>query len=176
MRGKLDLFSLMAIFFLLILPSPILAESSYVLPYPSFMPGNIFYKINFIQEKLDKYWYFGNFSKFTYNLKLADKYLIEAKTLFEYKQYLLANEALKKSDKYFIEVHLFLGKAKLEGKNTTEKEQILKEAAIKHGEILEQLKVQVPKEFLWEPEKEKSTPLFLWEEIDHSIEIRRSCQ
>ena len=66
------------------------AESQYVLPYPSAMPGSFLYKLNLVQEEILRYWYFGDFGQFKYNLGLSDKYLVEAKTLFEYKQYLLA--------------------------------------------------------------------------------------
>src|ERR1700749_87312 len=77
------------------------ADSPYVLPYPSFMPGTIFYKIDRVIEIFEKYWYFGDFGQFTYNLKESDKYLVQAKTLFEYQQYLLAMVALQQSDAYF---------------------------------------------------------------------------
>lgn len=149
------------------------AGSTYVLPYPSEMPGSKWYFLYQVVERIEKDWYFGDFASFEYNLKYADKYLVEAKTLFEYDQYLLGQQAIKKSDAYFIKTHRSLEKAKLEGKNITEKEHILKEAVIKHSMVLEQLKIHVPKEFLWEPEKEKSTPLFLWEQIDHAVAIRR---
>src|SRR3990167_6873899 len=88
----------------------IYAQSSYVLPYPGEMPGNKVYKLNLIKEKLEKYFYFGNFSQFNYNLKYADKYLVEAKTLFEYKQFLLGDSALKKSDSYFKNLKIILYK------------------------------------------------------------------
>src|SRR5687768_12398331 len=82
-------------------PASTLAQSDYVLPYPSSMPGSSLYKIRLIFEEINKYWYFGNISQFTYNLRQSDKYLIEAKTLFEYKQYFLAYQALEKSNHYF---------------------------------------------------------------------------
>lgn len=158
-----------------ICPSSAFAKSNYVLPYPSFMPRSMFYNVHLAWEKIGQYWYFGNFSQHAYNLKLADKYLVESKTLFEYKQYLLAYQALKKSDEYFIAAYRFLGKAKQEGKNIKDKEQILKEAAFQHMEMLEQIKKQVPEQFNWQPEKDKPTFLFLREQINKAIEIRRSC-
>src|SRR3989344_6985672 len=81
----------------------VFAQSDYVLPYPSQMPGNKFYTINQVIEKVSYFWYFGSFGQFKYNLKKADKYLVEAKTLFEYKQFLLGYQALKKSDGHFKE-------------------------------------------------------------------------
>ena len=141
---------------------PAFAESSYVLPYPSFMPGSIFYKLNLVKEEVLKYWYFGNFGQFYYNLKQSDKYLVEAKTLFDYKQYLLAYKALRKSDRYFEKI----------GKNILEKKTRLKEAAQKHIEELTKLKSNVPSTFNWIPERNSPTILKLWESIDMSIRLR----
>lgn len=156
-------------------PQLTVAQTQYVLPYPSFMPGSTLYTFHLAWEKIGKFWYFGNFSQFVYNLKLADKYLVEAKTLFEYKQYLLAHKALKKSDGYFVVAYRYLGKAKQEGKNISQKEETLKEASLKHVEILEQIKKNVPEQFVWTPEKDKQTQLFLWKQIGEAIEVRKSC-
>ena len=156
------------------LPSNAFAESSYVLPYPSAMPGNIFYKLNLIKEEILKYWYFGDFGQFHFNLKRSDKYLVEAKTLFDYKQYLLALLALQKSDKYFGKIYPNLLSAKNKGKKLAEKETIFKEAAKKHIEELTKLKSSVPSVFAWTPERELPTNLKLWESIDTSILLRRA--
>ncbi len=151
---------------------PVLAQSTYVLPYPSSMPGNKFYSIHLVWEKVSKYWYIGNLSQFVYNLQLADKYLVEAKTLFEYKQYLYAHMALLKSDFYFENTYPFLTYAQKYGVNTTEKEALFREAGQKHSEILLKIKQEVPKEFVWTPEKEVPMTLFLWEVIDRSLDKR----
>lgn len=149
------------------------AESSYVLPYPSFMPGSPFYKLNLIKEEILKYWYFGNFGQFTYNLKQSDKYLIEAKTLFEYKQYFLAYNALKKSEKYFSDIYPALLRAKNENKNIVQKEAILKAAALRHIEVLNVIKEQVPRQFVWRPEKSSPTTLNFHSEIEKSIKVKK---
>lgn len=162
-------------FLVLLHPKNVLAESSYVLPYPSYMPGSSFYKIHLVQEKIEKYWYFGNFGQFIYNLKEADKYLVEAKTLFEYKQYLLAVKALEKSNTYFIDASRILNKTKLAGKNISEKENILKEASLKHQEVLRVIKEDIPEDFIWSPEKIEPTHLLLWKNIDVAIAVRESC-
>lgn len=172
LKIKLLIFLIVLFIIQIIFPFKVYAESSYVLPYPSYMPGSFYYKTHLILEKLEKYWYLGNFSQFSYNLKLSDKYLVEAKTLFEYKQYLLAHVAVKKSDDYFDKASLFLDKAREEGKNIAQKEKIFKEASYKHIEILEKIKQSVPESFVWTPEKEKETILFLWMQIDTSIDIR----
>ena len=121
---------------LFIIAKPSYASSSYVLPYPSTMPGNVFYKIHLVEEALLKYWYFGNFGQFTYNLKESDKYLVEAKTLFEYNQYLLGYQALEKSDTYFSRTLPYLLKAQNEGKDISANRQLLSQAALKHQQTL----------------------------------------
>lgn len=147
-------------------------SSNYVLPYPSVMPGSKTYKLHLLWEKLMKYWYFGNFAQFRYNLNQSDKYLVEAKTLFEYKQYLLAYSALQKSDLYFKEAPLYLKKALKENKNVVQKQNVFKSAEKKHLEVLNDLISQVPLKFEWKDEKSSSITLDLHKAIINSIEIR----
>lgn len=148
------------------------AASNYVFPYPSTMPGSIFYKIHLLQEALLKYWYFGNFGQFNYNLKESDKYLVEAKTLFEYNQYLLGFSALKKSDSYFINTLPNLINAQNKNKNVSAYRQLLSEAAGKHIEVLTKLEQEIPESFTWAPEKSLPTRLNLKSLIENSIKIR----
>lgn len=157
----------------LLFPRSIFAESPYVLPYPSVMPGSIFYKLNLIQEEILKYWYFGDFGQFKYNLSQSDKYLVEGKTLFDYKQYLLAFQALQKSDKYFEKIKPAILSAKKNGKNTTDKEKLLKEAAEKHIEELSKLKQNLPATFEWEPERQHPQTLNLQEAFENYIKARQ---
>lgn len=149
------------------------ADSPYVLPYPSAMPGSIFYKLNLIQEEILKYWYFGDFGQFKYNLAQADKYLVEAKTLFDYRQYLLAYQALQESDSYFKKIEPTIVSAKKNGKNITDKEKLLKQAAEKHTEELLKLQQALPSTFEWKPEKQQSQILNLKAAFEISIEERQ---
>lgn len=151
------------------------AQSSYVLPYPSYMPGNLLYKVHLGLEYFEKYWYFGNFGQFAYNLKQSDKYLVEAKTLFEYKQYFLGVRALRKSDSYFNAALHFLQKASSKGINITGKKELFKNAGLKHNEVLLDIKSEVPQNFLWEPEKQSSSRLNIWDDIDNSLKVIKSC-
>lgn len=160
---------ILVIFFLF--PSYTFAD--YVLPYPSVMPGSALYKFNLAKESLLKFWYFGDFGKFNYNLRQSDKYLVESKTLFEYKQYLLGYKALVKSDDYFIKTLPNLNSAQKNGKNVNNDREILKNAALKHVETLSNLIKDVPETFIWKPEKEKPTVLNMEEEINQSISIRQ---
>lgn len=152
---------------------PAIAESTYVLPYPSVMPGNFFYKIHILEEKLQSLWHFGSFGKFSYNLKLADKYLVEAKTLFEYKQYLLATKALSKSNYYFSQIPKTLSDAISEKKIIIEKQDLFKRAAEKHIEVLTSLGKTLPSVFLWQPEDGTNETLLLQKQIDQSLELRK---
>ena len=161
------------VFLFFLFPRNIFAESSYVLPYPSVMPGSIFYNLNLIQDELLRFWYFGDFGQFKYNLAQSDKYLVESKTLFDYKQYLLAHQALQKSDIYFKKIEPNLLSAKSNGKNTVDKEKLLKEAAGKHIEELRKLKIALPPTFEWKPEKQQSKTLNLLEAFGSSIRIRQ---
>lgn len=163
---------LLIFLFTLSFPKITFAQSDYVLPYPAVMPGSKLYLLQEMKNTALQYWYFGNLAQFTYNLKQADKYLVEAKTLFEYKQYLLADAALKKSDHYFQKLSYFLENAKRENKNISEKKLILRSASSKHIEVLKKLKDDLPESFNWQPEKDEATELNLKEEIEESIRMR----
>lgn len=151
----------------------VFAQSDYVLPYPSQMPGGKFYTINQVIEKVSYFWYFGNFGKSYYYQRLSDKYLVEAKTLFEYKQYLLAYKSLLKSNQYFEKIYPCLISAKIEGKDISEKQEKFRQESLKHLEELNKLKNSTPKEFLWTPEKVKPTLLNVHSLIEASINIRK---
>lgn len=153
--------------------TPVFAQSNYVLPYPSSMPGSLFYKAHLVFERVSKYWYFGNFGQFDYNLKMADKYLVGAKTLLEYKQYLLGYKSLQKSDFYFSYILPSLIEAEKNNKNIVQKSLVLKEAAGKHIETLEKMELDTPAIFNWQPEKSLPTTLYLKEAIINSILLRK---
>lgn len=148
------------------------AFAAYVLPYPSTMPGNKLYRISRVVDQLKKYWYFGNIAQIKYHLGLADKYLVEAKILMEYKQYLLATDAINRSDREFLQLPKYLGDAKKEKKDMSLSEALIVEAAEIHRSVLSRLESAVPEQFIWTPEKEKPTELRLNELLRASEEIR----
>lgn len=174
MVKKVFLSFLFAIVSIFILHSPSFAESSYVLPYPSYMPGNFMYKPRILISEISKFIYFGDFGKYDYNLKESDHYLVEAKTLFDYDQYLLAVGALKKSDNYFNKIYPNLLNAKRNGKDISEKEMILKEASRRHMEELGHLRGNLPAKIDWVPEDSPPTSLELEKIINESIDIRNT--
>lgn len=167
-------YTLLLIFIVLIIPSKVYSDniSDYVLPYPSAMPGSLFYIIHTTWEEIQNYWYFGNISKFKYNLKLSDKYLVEAKTLFEYDQLLLGKEALLKSDNSFKEAVHYLTNAAKEKKDISEKRKMLNSASKKHMEILNALKSDLPEYFTWELKNGQRVKLMLHEDINTSVYTR----
>lgn len=147
-------------------------KAEHILPYPSFMPGNKLYWITRVFDKVKRPFYFGNISSYKYHLSLADKYLIEAKTLFEYKQYLLAVDALARSDVEFVNVPVYIKRAKAEHKDMRNFEIQYQEAAVVHQQVLERLLAELPDQFLWTPEKKSPTNLPLRDLIYKSISLR----
>lgn len=168
---KIVVYLLLATSYLLLATS---AQADYVLPYPSFMPGNKIYRISRVVDQLKKYWYFGSIAQTKYHLGLADKYLVEAKTLLEYKQYLLGVDALKRSDSEFQQLPDFVAKAEKEQKSMKNFTSLIFEAAIMHKTVLSTLESSVPVDFIWTPEKEKPTELNLKSILQVSEEIRNS--
>lgn len=146
--------------------------ADYMLPYPSFMPGNKIYTLSRIWDKLNGYWYFGSIAQTKHHLALADKYLVEAKTLFEYKQYLLAADALARSDREFKSIEPSIATAVKEGKDVEKLRSTLREAAAEHIAVLTRLKQTLPESFNWSPEKKPATELFIWRLLNDSTSIR----
>ena len=128
---------------------------AYTLPYPSYMPGHKLYRISRTLDKMKSFWYWGERSQTKYHASLADKYLVESKTLFEYQQYLLATDALKRSNEQVMKI----------SSRSTEQMQA-------HKVILERLKLLLPEDFLWQPEKESPTQLLLHKLLDEAIQLR----
>jgi hypothetical protein len=173
MKRMAKFFLLVLLFLWLALPTRAIAqESSYVLPYPSYMPGNPFYLPKIFINKLSSVLYFGDFGKLEYSLKQSDHYLVEAKTLFEYKQYLLGSRALEKSNYYFDKIPDNLRSAERNGKDISEKEALIAEAARKHREVLTRLKAELPEEFVWTPEKSEPTKIDFRTLLNQSLNIR----
>lgn len=141
------------LFFLHVVSAGVYAESTYVLPYPSEMPGSKLYRVQQLMEIINKYWYFGDFGQFIYHKKYADKYLVQAKILFEYKQYLLGYASLQRSDFYFSQIFTDLKEAQQHGKDISTNRKVLSEAALKHIEELRKMQVVAPKKIKWVSEK-----------------------
>jgi hypothetical protein len=144
-------------------------RAAYTLPYPSFMPGNKLYKISRFVDQLNNWWYFGNIAQIKYHLGLSDKYLVEARTLLEYKQYLLGVDALRRSTKEFQSIPVFVKRGRSEGKDLTSIIKNIEEASVLHTHELETMNDTSPEKFLWVPEKEPPTELRLHDELNNGI-------
>lgn len=154
----------------LIFASSVRAE--YVLPYPSFMPGNKMYAVMRLVDRMKVRFYFGNISSYKYHLALSDKYLVEAKTLFEYKQYLLALEALTRSDSEFAKAPVYLLRAREEKKDVRLFVTQLREASDKHKLVLGRIADMTPPTFTWSPEKSEASVLQLSRKLRESVMVR----
>lgn len=159
------------LFLLFVFTSPVHA-SSYVLPYPGIMPGNKLYKVSEFVDFAKNFYSIGDFAQFKYNLSQSDKYLVEAKTLFEYNQYPLAARALQKSNDYFKKVPEVLHLAQKRGKNIQEKKTIYETAKEKHIEVLTKLKSELPESFVWQDEKKAPVTIQIGNLIDQSLQER----
>lgn len=165
------LFLLMLMLFT-VRPSIVFAESSYVMPYPGIMPGNKLYILSDFLDTAKSFYTFGDIAKFKYNLSQSDKYLIEAKILFEYNQYPLAVHSLNKSNEYYLSANKNLTKAQDRGKNISIIQSMYKNAGVKHAEILDELRMSLPVTFLWQDEKKSPVLLQIKDLIDSSIDYR----
>jgi hypothetical protein len=147
-------------------------RAEYILPYPGPMPGNKLYTIAQIIDKLQFYWYWGNIARANYFMELSDKYLVEAKTLFEYKQYLLGTDALQRSDNAWQKIQQYLDNAEAEGKDIEYLRIKHKEQSLVHARIIEGLIIQLPDSFRWTSEKEHEIELQLKALLKKSKELR----
>lgn len=137
------------------------------------MPGHLLYKVRLVQEYFEKFWYFGDFGQLSFNQRMSDRYLVEAKTLFEYKQYLLATKALDKSNDYFRKIPGNLLQAKKNNKIIVDKKERVFNEREKHIEVLEELRDDLPPQFVWQDEYKDAQNLELEELINKSIVIRK---
>lgn len=151
----------------LFLAAPAVRATEYVLPYPGFMPGHKFYKLAEVWEKAETVFVFGDLSRYKYHLDKADKSLVEAKTLFEYKQYRLALIALEKAEKHFQKASFSLKTAVAKNKALPGERERLKNAVIKYTQVLTTL--NLPAEFLWEEENGSSYDLKIAESLSNFL-------
>lgn len=149
-------------------------HAEYVLPYPSYMPGNSMYRFSRALDVLKGYWYWGNIAQIKYHLGLSDKYLVEAKTLFEYKQYLLATDALVRSDKELLKIPTYLSSGDNQIEDLSEQRKIISMAMETHERVIKGMENQLPQTFVWQPEKANPTSLNIAGMISSSLVIRNT--
>lgn len=143
--------------------------AQYVLPYPSFMPGHKLYHLSRVVDEIKGYWYWGNIAQVKYHLSLSGKYLVEAKTLLEYRQYLLGLDALSRSQKHFMLLPAYLARAEHEGKDVRYLKELVGEAVETHHRLLLEEKPKLPETFWWQPERKEATFLPLHQRLDEAV-------
>lgn len=168
----LDIFCCTVVFCLLSFVRSV--HASYVLPYPSYMPGNTLYKVSRLIDSVKQYWYWGNLAQVKYYLGLSDKYLVETKTLFEYKQYALGVDALTRSTEAFQKLPDLVVAGQKEGKDMAPSITLIGEAAGEHKRVLEYMKDESPSQFRWTPEKTSPSDLFLHQDIEKALSVRET--
>lgn len=124
-------------------------------------------------DEAKKFWYWGDLASYRYSLGQSDKALVEAKTLFEYGQYLLAMEALARSNALLPRAPDALKKAKQEGKEIGIYEREFGEAINEHKKVIVTLLEELPEEFTWHPERENPKQLYIHEELTTALHLRR---
>ncbi len=153
-----------------------LVHAEYVLPYPSFMPGNTLYKISTLLDGIKRYWSFGNIAQLKYRMSMADKKLVEAKTLFEYKQYAFAMNAIYQSSAQAASVPRYLEMASAQGIDMKEFDKTVCEQMNVHQEVLHQLRTSLPTAFTWQEEKKDAVSLPIQKALDAAIQTRVDVQ
>ncbi len=158
----------------LLLPLMFVAQirADYILPYPSYMPGHKLYRLSRIIDDLKGWWYWGNIGKTKYHMALSDKYLVEAKTLFEYKQYILALDALYRSNIEFSKIKIILTVALRDKINISQVEARVYENALVQRVIIKRLEQQLPAEFTWNEEKKNAVVLPVFQLLEEAYHLR----
>jgi hypothetical protein len=165
------MYLVIVIYFLLM---PVKINAEYVLPYPSYMPGSPLYKAANFVDVFKRYWFWGSIATFRYNLECSDTLLVEAKTLFEYKQYLLGVQALQRSDQYFLKLDSAIVQIEKSGKDPLPYRQVLTDASAAHTIVLQRLVQDIPQTYVWRPKKGSETQLLLEKHLTDSMMIRKT--
>lgn len=124
-------------------------------------------------DAVKKYWHWGSLASYRYELGQSDKALVEAKTLFEYGQYVLALDALARSDDALQSVPVLLRRATREGKNVERYTREVVNAMDAHNLLLAKIIVNTPEEFVWSPEKRDPQTLYIHTRLTESQRKRR---
>ena len=158
--------------FLLLVITQKSVRAEYFLPYPSAMPGNMMYAIERIADVMKHYWYFGTIAQIKYRIGLSDKYLVEADVLFRHKQFLLAVDALKRSDEQLFFIEELMRKGEEQKKKLTNLKELLSFSVEAQLAVLGELINDMPEKVTWRPEKASETDLPIQDLLFRSIKIR----
>lgn len=150
-------FLLIALLILTLFPVPAFGQTAteaatptpkvdYQLPYPGLLPGNPFYVLKTIRDRIISLLIADPLKKAEFNLLQADKRLSTAIALVKEKKEALAESTISKGENYFEEGVVQLSEARKQGINTDDLTRRYKLAAAKHIEVLQSLEKSVKKE------------------------------
>ncbi len=162
--------------FLFILVRVNIVRAEYMLPYPSYMPGNKLYSVSKIIDFLRKYWYFGNLAKIKYYMALSDKLLVEAKTLFEYNQYALAMRATMESSDAILQIPKYIEAEKAQKIDIHQFQALFCEELVTHQTTIHALTNNLPLSYTWREEKKDAVELPIREILEEAAAVRRLLQ
>ena len=121
-------------------PTPTVSKDiSYDLPYPGILPDNPLYFLKVIRDNLMGIFITDPLKKADYDLLMADKRLVSAKSLIDEKKNDLAITTLSKSGNYFDEAIQQVSAAKQQGEETSPLLSKMITASQKHQQIILQM-------------------------------------
>ncbi len=116
----------------------------YPLPYPGVLPDNVLYPLKALRDRVMEYLTIDPLKKAEFYLLQADKRLASAQALFEKGNFVLAEQAVSKGEKYFLTAFDQVKLAKEKGKDTRDIHDRLKRASAKHKEVINLLLSRAP--------------------------------
>ena len=146
----------------------------YSLPRSSFLPGQLLYRISRNLDRVRAWFVWTPTAAVRYHLSLADKYLVEAETLFQNKRYPYAMDALERSNLEFERIPGFLTKTEADGANTELLKDRVRTAADAHVTVLISLEPEVPEVDAWTDENGEFTEVRIREQLMIAQGIRKS--
>jgi hypothetical protein len=159
---------------LLLLTGSVAFAADYNLPVKPILPGHPLYRISRNLDRVRSWFLWGDIAKATYRLTLADKYLAEAKTLFELKQFPFAVDALERSNLEFERIPGFLENDVRDGRDIGAMRDKVKASSRAHVTILDALEPMVPEVYVWTEDDGEPIQLEIREQILLSVGIRKS--
>lgn len=124
------------------------ASSKYQLPYPGILPNHRLYPIKAARDRLVEFFTRDLNKKAELYLLYADKRIYMAQMLAEQKQWKLAESTASKAEKYLLKVKETVDNLKgMGGGMDVAFIPDVKQAVIKHQQILKDLQKKAPKEY-----------------------------
>ena len=151
------------------------AATDYSLPESTVLPDQkLLYRISRNLDRVSSWYTWGDVAAVKRHLRLADKYLVEAKLLFKKRNFLYAIDALERSNLEFERIPRSIEHAILSGKDIISLRTDVQDAAKAHVAVLGVLSEQVPEVLVLTPADEESEQFEIREQLFISAGIRKS--